>query len=116
LGCHFENLVATEEFNRLPLRVHEFLADVPLHDVWTVDLPHSRGGITLAEFLRRAGDLYRRPAPIVQALLSIRFFVGGLFGWDSPAPGDASDSFAQRLTDIAPVYFDMRHVTRYSSE
>jgi uncharacterized protein DUF2867 len=91
--------VATEEFKRLPLRVHEFLAGVPLHDVWTVDLPHSRGGITLAEFLRRAGDLYRRPAPIVRALLSIRFFVGGLFGWDRPAPGSVPDSFAQRLTN-----------------
>jgi hypothetical protein len=31
--------VLTEEFKRLPLRVHTFLADVPLHDVCVVDLP-----------------------------------------------------------------------------
>jgi len=31
--------VLTEEFKRLSLRVHTFLADVPLHDVWAVELP-----------------------------------------------------------------------------
>jgi hypothetical protein len=53
--------IAQEEFERLPLRVHAFLAGVPLHDVWAVDLPRTRGGITLTEFLRRAGGLFRRP-------------------------------------------------------
>ncbi len=91
--------IAREEFERLPLRVHAFLAGVPLHDVWAVDLPRTRAGITLAEFLRRAGHLFRRPPPEVRALLSMRFFVGGLFGWDQAAPGSVSESFAQRLTD-----------------
>jgi hypothetical protein len=91
--------IAREEFERVPLRVHAFLADVPLHDVWAVDLPRPRGGITLAEFLRRAGGLFRRPPPAVRALLSMRFFVGGLFGWDRVSPGSVSESFAQRLTD-----------------
>jgi Protein of unknown function (DUF2867) len=36
---------------------------------------------------------------MVRALLSVRFFVGGLFGWDQAAPGAASETFAQRLTD-----------------
>ncbi len=91
--------IAREEFERLPLRVHAFLAGVPLHDVWAVDLPRKRSGITLAEFLRRAGDLFRRPPPEVRALLSMRFFVGGLFGWDQALPGSVSESFAQRLTE-----------------
>jgi hypothetical protein len=43
--------ISTQEFKGLPLRVHEFLADVPLHDVWAVDLPCTRPGITLDEFL-----------------------------------------------------------------
>jgi hypothetical protein len=30
--------VLTEEFKRLPLRVYTFLADMPLPDVWVVDL------------------------------------------------------------------------------
>jgi uncharacterized protein DUF2867 len=91
--------VTREEFEQIPLRVHTFLADVPLHDVWAVDLPRTRGGITLAEFLRRAGDLFREPPPEVRALLSVRFFIGGLFGWDRTTPGSVSESFAQRLTD-----------------
>jgi len=31
--------ISPTEFYALPLRVHTFLADVPLHDVWAVDLP-----------------------------------------------------------------------------
>ena len=41
----------------------------------------------------------QRPPPAVRALLSVRFFVGGLFGWDQATPGSISESFAQRLTD-----------------
>jgi hypothetical protein len=91
--------IARDEFERHPLRVHAFLAGVPLHDVWAVDLPRTDGGITLAEFLRRAGDLFRRPPLEVRVLLSVRFFVGGLFGWDRPTPGSVSEGFAQRFTD-----------------
>jgi hypothetical protein len=91
--------ITREDFERLPLRVHAFLAGVPLHDVWAVDLPPAPGPITLAEFLRRAGPLFRETPPAVRALLSLRFFVGGLFGWDQPPPDSLSESFAQRLTD-----------------
>ena len=34
--------IAPREFERLPLRVHDFLAGVPLHDAWAVDLPRTR--------------------------------------------------------------------------
>lgn len=88
-----------QEFERLPLRAHEFLAEVPLHDVWTVDLPRTRRGITLAEFLARADGLPRQSPPAVRALLSVRFFIGDLFGWDRASPVSVSESFALRLTD-----------------
>ena len=91
--------IAREEFERLPLRVHTFLGGIPLQDAWAVELPRTRGGITLAEFLRRAGNLFQRPPAAVRALLSVRFFLGGLFGWDRATPGPISESFAQRLTD-----------------
>jgi hypothetical protein len=42
--------ISPSEFYALPLRVHAFLADVPLHDVWAVDLPKHCGGVTLSEF------------------------------------------------------------------
>src|SRR6516165_9134891 len=44
--------VLTEEFKRLPLRVYTFLADMPLHDVWVVDLSCWRARVTLEGFLR----------------------------------------------------------------
>ena len=82
--------VLTQEFEQLPLRVHTFLAGVPLHDVWSVDLPRWRAGVTLDEFLRtenncklntcgcsKSSSLFT-PSPLVQMLLSIRFFVGRL--------------------------------------
>jgi hypothetical protein len=101
--------VSTQEFERLPLRVHAFLAGVPIHDVWAIDLPRWRAGVTLDEFLRTAANgkldtcgcsesssLFT-PSPLVRVLLDIRFFVGHFFGWDhEPA---ATATFATRLTE-----------------
>ena len=107
--------ISTHEFERLPLRVHDFLAGVPLHDVWAIDLPHTRSGITLHEFLRtasarsqvscdccendrsRKGGLLTR-SPVVRTLLNIRFFVGRLLGWDRESPSTAWETFTNRLT------------------
>ena len=103
--------VSTQEFERLPLRVHTFLEGVPLHDVWFVDLPHWRAGVTLDDFLQRTSDgkLDRcgcsrscsllTPSPLVRVLLEIRFFVGRFFGWDDEPPATAWKSLATRLTD-----------------
>jgi hypothetical protein len=46
--------ISTREFERLPLRVHDFLGGVPLHDVWAVDLPRALRH-HLDEFLRTVG-------------------------------------------------------------
>src|ERR1700733_13131987 len=107
--------ISKHEFERLPLRVHDFLRDVPLHDVWAIDLPHTRSGITLDEFLRasgarsqvncdccendrgRKGSLLTR-SPVVRTLLNLRFFVGRLLGWDREPAATAWESFAARLT------------------
>jgi hypothetical protein len=103
--------VSTQEFERLPLRVHSFLTRVPLHDVWSVDLPRWRAGVTLDEFLRTAnnGKLDRcgcsksssvfTPSPLVRTLLDIRFFVGRFFGWDREPAATAWETFVTRLTD-----------------
>jgi hypothetical protein len=107
--------ISTEEFEQLPLRVHDFLAGVPLHDVWAIDLPRPRSGITLDEFSRTANArshvgcdccendrsgkarLLTR-SPVVRALLNIRFFVGRLLGWDREPAATAWETFATRLT------------------
>lgn len=89
--------IPAQEFEQLPLRVHGFLAGVPLHDVWAIDLPRRRGGITLNEFLRATHERPFTPSPTVRALLSVRFFVGRLLHWDGE-PDGINDTFATRLT------------------
>ena len=90
--------VSAQEFERLPLRVHALMAGVPLHDVWAVDLPPVRSGITLVEFLRIAGARPFMPSPTVRALLRIRFLIGRLFGWDPEPQATPRETFATRLT------------------
>ena len=90
--------ISTQEFERLPLRVHEFLAGVPLHDVWAVDLPHTRSGITLDEFSQKAPMHRCSLSPLARALLNIRLFIGRQLGWDREPTATAWDSFAKHLT------------------
>jgi hypothetical protein len=91
--------VSIQEFERLPLRVHTFLAGVPLHDVWCVDLPRWRAGVTLDDFLRTANNCLFTPSPLVRMLLGIRFFVGRFLDWDREPAATAAKTFATRLTD-----------------
>ena len=92
--------VSEREFERLPLRAHQFLAGVPLHDVWAIDLPSPRAGVTLDEFLRAANERLFTPTPVVRGLLDLRLLIGRLFRWDSPRPStQAAPTFADRLTD-----------------
>ena len=101
--------ISTQEFERLPLRVHSLMVGVALHDVWAVDLLRWRGEVTLDEFLRASNNctldmcvcsnssaLFRPSSP-VRVLLDIRFFVGRIFGWDSEQATIVT--FASRLTD-----------------
>jgi hypothetical protein len=92
--------ISIQEFERLPLRVHDFLAGVPLHDVWAVDLPRARSGITLDEFLRTANacPCTSTPPSLVRVLLSTRLFVGRLLGWDREPAANAWEPFATRMT------------------
>ena len=90
--------ISTQEFERLPLRVHAFLAGVPLHDVWAINLPRTRPGITLAEFLQRPSARLCTPSPVVRVLLNIRLFVGQFLGWDREPAATACETFAARLT------------------
>jgi hypothetical protein len=88
--------ISARDYEQLPLRVHDFLAGVPLHDAWAVDLPRTRSGVTLAELSRSAEGRLLALSPAARALLSLRLFVGRRLGWDrEPATWE---SFATRLT------------------
>ena len=91
--------IPTQEFAQLPLRVHNFLAEVPLHDVWAIDLPHWRAGITLDEFLRAASNRPFTLSPLVRMLVNIRLFFGRILGWDHEPASGAWQPFATLLTD-----------------
>jgi hypothetical protein len=90
--------ISAQDFKQLPLRVHDLLADVPLHDVWAVDLPHPRAGITLDEFLRGAGAHPCRLPPLTRTLVSIRLVAGKILGLDRELPGTEWEAFATRMT------------------
>ncbi len=98
--------ISPTELYALPLRVHTFLADVPLHDVWAVDLPTHRDGVTLCEFLRRAnqdrfdaadGEINRLP-PVAHALIRLRLFLGHIFRLEAEPKNASAASFGSRLT------------------
>ena len=98
--------ISPTEFYALPLRVHAFLVDVPLHDVWAVDLPTHRDGVTLTEFLRRSNrnrsdaadaEINRFP-PVARALLRFRFFLGRIFRLEDEPKDALAASFGSRLT------------------
>ncbi|HEY4442284.1 MAG TPA: DUF2867 domain-containing protein [Candidatus Elarobacter sp.] len=90
--------ISRHEYEALPLRAHKFLAGIPLHDAWAVELPRTRGGVTLDAYLRTGTQLFA-PSPIVRALLRIRYAVGRPFGWDrAAAKATAAQTFADRLT------------------
>jgi hypothetical protein len=94
--------ISPAEFYALPLRVHAFLSDIPLHDVWAVDLPAHSNGVTLSEFLRRArenksAEINGFP-PVARALFRFRFFLGSIFRLEEEPKDAAAASFASRLT------------------
>ena len=91
--------ISPAEFQALPLRVHALLADVPLHDVWAVDLPKYRDGITLSDFLRQASSCGTARLPgMARALMSLRLFLGRIFRLEVEPKDAPAESFAGRLT------------------
>jgi hypothetical protein len=72
--------VSPAEYLELPLRAHDLLRGVRLHDVSVVDLPGGGAGRTIADI--RAIDSSAEPSSIAQALFGLRRVLGRVFGWD----------------------------------
>jgi len=98
--------ISPTEFYALSLRAHTFLADVPLHDVWALDLPKHCDGVTLSEFLRpasqdgcdAAGVGINRLPTVARALFSLRFFLGRIFRLEAEPKDAFAVSLSSRLT------------------
>lgn len=91
--------VAAEVFRGLALRAHALLADVPLHDVWAVDLPGGGTGRTV-EDVRALLSLEAVAAanPAVRALFALRAALGRIFGWDREPAEAGAESYLHRLS------------------
>jgi len=84
------------EYLSLPLRAHELLRGVPLHDVTIVDLPGGGDGRTIADL--RALQSSAGPSLLSTILFGLRHFLGRIFGWDRQQLRP-EDSLISRLSD-----------------
>jgi Protein of unknown function (DUF2867) len=87
------------EFRSRTLRVHEFLQDVPLQDVWAIQLHGGGAGLTIHD-LRPLFTFAGLQAvhPVVKGLFGLRAQLGTLLGWDQQRPTWSAASYVHRLT------------------
>ena len=92
--------ISPVEYRALPLRVHTLLADAPLHDVWAVDLPRKRDGVTLDDLQRVLSQhpLTGGLALPARALFGLRHVLGRVFRLEDQPKGASAASFATGLT------------------
>ena len=83
--------ISDRQFERLPLRVHQFLAGIPLLDVWAVDLPSPRAGIALDKCLRAANERLFTPTQVVRGLLDLRLLIGRRYSRTGQPDGPRGD-------------------------
>jgi hypothetical protein len=89
------------EFRQQPLRVHSFLANVPLHTLERVELPGGRAGLTLAEISAVVGfdgEVGMEVGPLTQALFWLRGLVGRILRWDDPKELVESVTYLPKLS------------------
>lgn len=88
------------EYQQLDLRAHSLLADVPLHDVWMLELEGGGEGRTI-EDVRRCftPQTITTANAAVRTLFAIRRTLGRVFGWDRESNHWDDELYVHRLTD-----------------
>src|SRR5438445_7713895 len=87
------------DFQRLNLRCHALLSDVPLHDVWAIPLRGGGPGRSIQDARAILFGDRRPPNLAVRGLFALRFALGRAFGWDDERHNPPSVSYVDRLTD-----------------
>jgi hypothetical protein len=93
--------VRPPDFQRLNLRCHALLSDVPLHDVWAIPLNGVGPGRSIQD--ARAilfGDVCRPTNNFaVRGLFALRRALGRAFGWDDECHDPPGASYIHRLAE-----------------
>ncbi|MBI1765189.1 MAG: DUF2867 domain-containing protein [Acidobacteria bacterium] len=89
------------EFMQQPLRVHSFLAGVPLRTLYRLELPGGRPKMTLREI--RAATESSQPGefeagPVTKALFWLRGLIGQVLHWDDDQRLTAAVTYLERLS------------------
>ena len=91
--------VTPEEYERIDLRAHSLLADVPLHDVWLVELPGGGPGRTIGDLRALLSvEAVTAARGVVRFLFALRGGLGRLFGWDREPAHASRESVLPRLS------------------
>jgi hypothetical protein len=91
-----------EIFRRKSLRVHSFLADIPLRTLERLELPGGREGMTIGEISDVAGfggEVEMEVGPVTRALFWLRGLIGRILRWDEAKELVESVSFISRLNE-----------------
>src|SRR5262252_1196997 len=92
----------TDVYRQKPLRVHSFLAGVPLRTLEGVELPGGREGMTIEEIsgvVGFGGEVEMEVGPVTQALFRLRTLIGHVLRWDEAKELVESVSFISRLNE-----------------
>jgi len=87
------------DFQRLNLRCHALLSDVPLHDVWAIPLHGGGPGRSIQDARAILFGDRRPPNLAVRGLFTLRSALGRAFGWDDERHNPPSASYVNRLTE-----------------
>jgi hypothetical protein len=91
-----------EEFKQQPLRVHSFLAGVPMHSLDWVELPGARAGMNIAEIsdvVGFGGEVEMEVGAVTQTLFWLRGLIGRILHWDEAKELTESLSYISKLTE-----------------
>ncbi len=91
--------VKPADFQRLNLRCHAVLSDVPLHDVWAIPLNGGGPGRSIQDARAILFGDRRRLSFAVRGLFALRSALGQAFGWDDERHDPPSGSYVNRLAE-----------------
>lgn len=81
-------------------RIHEIAPDFQVEDVWALPTPGGPDDFPELVRLCAAADAYHHSSPIIRVMLSLRWKVGAVLGWDGD--DDGLDERVSSLRDRLP--------------